>query len=158
MGEELFQIIKQVGIFMICAQMILHFKPAQSYGKYIRLLMGMMVLAQLAVPIMGIFGRKGEASFQNRLIFYDAELERQMEKISVTCDTAEKMLETLTMEEIKTRINNSKTEENGEDSAETPEYVNMGNVVGENVAGENAVGENAVGEIRVDRIEVTAGD
>ena len=59
MGENLFQIIKQVGIFMICAQMILHFKPAQSYGKYIRLLMSMMVLAQLAVPIMGIFGKKG---------------------------------------------------------------------------------------------------
>lgn len=149
MGENLFQIIKQVGIFMICAQMILHFKPAQSYGKYIRLLMSMMVLAQLAVPIMGIFGRKGESSFQNRLYFYDAELEQQMEKISVTCDTAEKMLESLTMEEIKTRINNRKTEEYGDGSAETEEYSSMESGVREN-AGEE--------EIRIDRIEVKAGD
>ena len=61
MGESWFGIIKQVGIFMICAQMLLHFKASENYGKYIRLLMSMMVLIQLAVPLSGLLrGRTGE--------------------------------------------------------------------------------------------------
>lgn len=50
MGGKLLQIIRQVGIFMICAQMILHFKPSESYGKYIKLLISIMVLVQLFFP------------------------------------------------------------------------------------------------------------
>lgn len=135
---------------MICAQMILHFKPSESYGKYIRLLMSMMVLAQLVVPALSIFGKNGEDIFQGKIAFYDNALKEQMDEISITCVTAEKMLETLTMEEIKTRLNNAKQEETQEEEREE---------TGQEDASETAPGQvTQPEEITIDRIEVSAGD
>ena len=53
--------IKQVSVFIICAQMILHFKAEQKYGKYLKLLIGMMVLVQLFAPLMTLFGQSEES-------------------------------------------------------------------------------------------------
>lgn len=111
MGESWFEVIKQVGIFMICAQMLLHFKASENYGKYIRLLMSMMVLIQLAVPLSGLLrGRTGENLAQG-LARYETLLTEQRGEINASCIQAEQLLEELTLEEIKTRINNQKTEE-----------------------------------------------
>lgn len=111
MGESWFEVIKQVGIFMICAQMLLHFKASENYGKYIRLLMSMMVLIQLAVPLSGLLrGRTGENLAQG-LTRYETLLTEQRGEINASCIQAEQLLEELTLEEIKTRINNQKTEE-----------------------------------------------
>lgn len=120
MGESWFGIIKQVGIFMICAQMLLHFKASENYGKYIRLLMSMMVLIQLAVPLSGLLrGRTGENLAQG-LTRYETLLTEQRGEINASCIQAEQLLEELTLKEIKTRINNQKTEESeqGEDTSE----------------------------------------
>lgn len=111
MGESWFGVIKQVGIFMICAQMLLHFKASENYGKYIRLLMSMMVLIQLAVPLSALLrGRTGENLAQG-LTRYETLLTEQRGEINASCMQAEQLLEELTLEEIKTRINNQKTEE-----------------------------------------------
>lgn len=111
MGESWFGVIKQVGIFMICAQMLLHFKASENYGKYIRLLMSMMVLIQLAVPLSGLLrGRTGENLAQG-LTRYETLLTEQRGEINASCIQAEQLLEELTLKEIKTRINNQKTEE-----------------------------------------------
>lgn len=111
MGESWFEVIKQVGIFMICAQMLLHFKASENYGKYIRLLMSMMVLIQLAVPLSSLLrGRTGENLAQG-LTRYETLLTEQRGEINASCIQAEQLLEELTLEEIKTRINNQKTEE-----------------------------------------------
>lgn len=111
MGESWFEVIKQVGIFMICARMLLHFKASENYGKYIRLLMSMMVLIQLAVPLSGLLrGRTGENLAQG-LTRYETLLTEQRGEINEACIQAEQLLEELTLEEIKTRINNQKTEE-----------------------------------------------
>lgn len=131
------QVIKQVGIFMICAQMLLHFKPAESYGKYLKLLISLMVLAQLVVPLFTIFGQTGETAFFGRISFYEEALSGEMEKINITCVTAEKMLENLTMKEIKTRINNEKEGVQGTEGDEE---------------------EKGEEEILVNKIEVAAGD
>lgn len=105
---------------MICAQMLLHFKASENYGKYIRLLMSMMVLIQLAVPLSGLLrGRTGENLAQG-LTRYETLLTEQRGEINASCIQAEQLLEELTLEEIKTRINNQKTEESeqGEDTSE----------------------------------------
>ncbi|MGN1146934.1 MAG: hypothetical protein ACI4TB_00840, partial [Lachnospiraceae bacterium] len=88
MGEGLLQVVRQVGIFMICAQMIMHFKPAESYGKYIRLLTSIMVLVQLIVPVMEIFGGKGTAEFGERVLYYDEIMEQNRKEINITGVTA----------------------------------------------------------------------
>ena len=120
MGESWFGVIKQVGIFMICAQMLLHFKASENYGKYIRLLMSMMVLIQLAVPLSGLLRGRTEENLAQGLTRYETLLTEQRGEINEACIQAEQLLEELTLEEIKTRINNQKTEEceQGEDTLE----------------------------------------
>ena len=54
---QIVELLKQVGVFMVCAQTILHFKPQQKYDKYLKLLAGIMVIAQLAIPLIGVLGK-----------------------------------------------------------------------------------------------------
>lgn len=160
MGEQLLTVVKQVGIFMICAQMILHFKPAESYGKYIRLLMSIMVLVQLFIPVMEIFGEKGKTIFQGKIEFYDAFIIESMEEIKITNVTAEKLLEEMTMEEIKTRINNKKLLEEQEEAA--LEEGTNGQESAKQEAGMETVKQESDMEteatIQIDRIEVGNDD
>ncbi len=51
MAEQLFEILRRLGIFMLCAQTIVHFRPKQADEKYIRLLVSIMILIQLLIPV-----------------------------------------------------------------------------------------------------------
>ena len=108
MGDRFLEVIKQVGIFMICAQMILHFKPSDRYNKYIKLLISIMVLVQLAVPVMGIFGGQGAEGFLEKVNFYASSINEGLKEANITSANAEILLNEMTMEEVKTRLNNTK--------------------------------------------------
>lgn len=144
MGDRLLQIIKQTGIFMVCAQMILHFKPAECYEKYIRLLIGIMVLAQLIAAASALFGKEGEAMLNGRVDYYKALLAESMEGADM--EKAEALLEKMTMEEVQARINQIREEQSAalqQDGAEKQQDV------------EQPVEEVA---IQIDRIEVKTDD
>jgi hypothetical protein len=65
--------ICRVGIFMICAQTIVNFRPKGSYEKYLRLLMGGMILIQLLTPVVKLFG--DDTGFEAQLAEFDERLE-----------------------------------------------------------------------------------
>lgn len=60
MQSELVGMICKMGIFMICAQAIVHFRPKASYEKYLRLLVSAMLLVQVFLFVGGIFSLKGK--------------------------------------------------------------------------------------------------
>lgn len=154
MGESLLQIIKRVGIFMVCAQMLLHFKPSESYGKYIRLLMSMMVLAQLVSPVMAILGRGNDISFGEQIMKYEEIFRLGMEEADTAGAEAQALLERMTLEEVKSRINSQKeTEETSEEGAINPETENEVKV-STGVFGAQATEEERL----VERIEVKLYD
>lgn len=47
-------VIKELCIFMIIAQAILFFVPGNSYGKYVRLLVGVMLILRITEPLFGL--------------------------------------------------------------------------------------------------------
>lgn len=51
-------VIREICIFMIIAQAILFFVPGSSYGKYVRLLVGMMLILRLVEPLFGLVVRE----------------------------------------------------------------------------------------------------
>ena len=53
--SALIELIKRIGIFMIAAQAVLHFTPGQKYEKYIKLIVGMMVLLQFVTTLRDNF-------------------------------------------------------------------------------------------------------
>ena len=54
--QWLYRVIGQAGIFLICAQTVVHFRPKESYDKYLKLLLSVMLLLQLMQPVFTVFG------------------------------------------------------------------------------------------------------
>lgn len=52
MVDQLVAAISRIGIFIVCAQVIVHCRPKAAYEKYIRLLVSVMVLLMLCQPIL----------------------------------------------------------------------------------------------------------
>lgn len=118
MGTQFITVIRQVGIFIICAQAVLQFKPNESYEKYIKLLVSIMVLIQLFIPVASLLSGDGKLEFDQKMEEYSKALQVSMEEITITNVIAEQHLEEMTMEEVKSRLNELNAgETNGETDA-----------------------------------------
>lgn len=102
--QSLFETICKIGIFMICARTIVHFRAQETYEKYLKLLVGIMVLIQLFLPVgtmlLGSGGQKG-AEALSRL---GRELEEGMRQAQEEAAAADALLEEMTLEEVKRRM------------------------------------------------------
>lgn len=103
----LFQAVKQIGIFMICAQAILHFKPSDKYEKYMKLLISIMVLVQILMPIVQCFSKESSAYsyFFEQVEKIRTEMKRELEQMEVESIMQEETILQEIREEVKTRIN-----------------------------------------------------
>lgn len=98
-------LIKKIAVFMIAAQAVIHFAPDIKYAKYMKLIVGIMVLLQFLSPIYGIMSGMG-ADFRQQL----SDIGQGMEEFgnpgdftssSSTLETVENSME----EEVKSRLN-----------------------------------------------------
>lgn len=78
MWEGVLNSIRQMGVFMICAQALLYFKPKGSYEKYMKLLVSAMILVQLLSPVAALLAGKGGASLEERIAYYTNSFEQGM--------------------------------------------------------------------------------
>lgn len=102
---DFFQIIRQIGIFMICAQTILHFKPSAQYEKYLKLLISVMVLLQILFPVLRLVSSGGSEQFLEEMQQVGREMSRQMEQLEIEKNIEEDAVVSRTKLEIKTRLN-----------------------------------------------------
>lgn len=72
--------ICRVGVFMICAQAIVHFRPKASYEKYLKILVSAMILLQLLAFVVGLFGTENEEKMFDRAVQYAQQLENSMQQ------------------------------------------------------------------------------
>lgn len=104
MRSALFQAICRTGIFMICAQAIVHFRPQESYEKYLKLLVSVMVLIQLFLPLGSFLaGIRGEAA-AGQLEDFRQSLEQSMEEARQKAEETDVLLERMTLEEVRRRM------------------------------------------------------
>lgn len=82
MQSYLMETISKIGIFIICAQVLIHFRPKASYEKYLKMLVSAMILIQLFIPASELFTGAGEQSLAERVAWFEAELERCMDGAS----------------------------------------------------------------------------
>lgn len=104
---DFFQSIKQIGIFMICAQVILHFKPSVKYEKYLKLLLSVMILVQILIPIINFFSGNSSADFYLLIEELQTEIDKNMEQLEIESAISEENILNHTYDEIKSRINNN---------------------------------------------------
>lgn len=120
MQNVFFQTICRVGIFMICAQAIIHFRPQEAYEKYLKLLVSIMVLIQLFLPVGSFLLGGGGQEAAELLEQFKGELEQNMEEAQRRAAEAEAVLERMTLEELRRQLEEQRVQggeagERGED-------------------------------------------
>ena len=101
MHGTFFRAVCRAGIFMICAQAIAHFRPNESYEKYLKLLISIMVLIQLFLPIGALFAGAGGGEGMDRIEEFRRDLEKSMDEAEEQARRTEEMLESMTLEEVR---------------------------------------------------------
>lgn len=104
MQSILFQTICRIGIFMICAQAIIHFRPRETYEKYLKLLVSAMILIQLFLPVGSFLLGGGMEQTLKRLELLRAQLEQEMDSAAREAADTDKLLEQMTLEEVRKRV------------------------------------------------------
>lgn len=139
--NSLLQTICRIGIFMICAQAVVHFRPQASYEKYLKLLVSAMVLIQLFLPVSRfLFHGDGEALEKQTRKFLEG-LQEELSAAENRAYETDALLEQMTLEEIRRRVEEDSSGDGGEESAEA-----------ENSGAENSGVDNDT--IQIDRIQV----
>lgn len=104
MQSILFQTICRIGIFMICAQAIIHFRPRETYEKYLKLLVSAMILIQLFLPVGSFLLGGGMEQTLKRLELLRTQLEQEMDSAAREAADTDKLLEQMTLEEVRKRV------------------------------------------------------
>ena len=137
---------------MICAQAVVHFKPKEAYGKYLRLLLGMMVLVQLFAMVYGVFEGEGGVSLTENIRKFQGEMEESMGEAAAGSALAGLQLEDMSLKVLQEILEKSSTQEDVIDTESTEEVgVRMDAAKEENGGGVAEV------EIEIAPIEVGRG-
>lgn len=80
--QWLYRVVGQVGIFLICAQTIVHFRPKEAYEKYLKLLLSVMLLTQLLQPVLTVFGEGADQNVQAQVEEFTEELQSVLTRAS----------------------------------------------------------------------------
>lgn len=123
MHSEFFNAVCRVGMFMICAQTIVHFRPNGSYEKYIKLLVSAMILIQILKPVMGLFGGSSAAEFESRIAWFDEQLQEGIYKAKEDAEGAEEIISRMTLDDAYDEILEEDDGENDSISVEPVEEI-----------------------------------
>lgn len=125
MYSYLMKTICRTGIFIICAQVLVHFRPNASYEKYMKMLVSAMILMQLFLPVSSFFTKDGEESMADRVEWFEKQLEISMEQAVENYANGEKLLEQMTLEEVRIRLEESETQAEKENVVSAIEIENV---------------------------------
>lgn len=87
------RMICQIGIFVICAQAIVHFRPKAAYEKYLKLLVSAMMVLQIFLFVGGILSTDGKQELAERTRWFADSLAESMEKAAENAFFSEDDLE-----------------------------------------------------------------
>ena len=104
MLNSLFQAICRVGIFMICAQALMHFRAQDAYEKYLKMLVSIMILLQLFLPVGAFIMGGDRAETEEALKQFRREMEESINAAEENAAAADAILEQMTLEEVRKRM------------------------------------------------------
>ena len=87
--ENFLQLLKDTAVFLLAAQMLMHFLPAKKYEKYGKLMVSLIVLSQLALPILSIGKNDATGQFWGAFERMEEENEMFSGRLSMLEETGE---------------------------------------------------------------------
>ena len=95
--------IIRMGIFMICAQVLIHFRPNGSYEKYMKLLVSVMILAQLFFPVMNLFLEEGQ-QMEDLVVQFQEQMEESRKEALSNVGEVEGLMDRMTSRELERQL------------------------------------------------------
>lgn len=111
MAQQFFQIVCRLGIFMVCARLLIHFRVQESYEKYLKLLVSVMILIQLFLPLGNFLSAEKKEAGLKELEGIRQEFEAELERAQLQAQEADRMLEQMTLEELQRRVEEEREKE-----------------------------------------------
>ena len=132
---------------MICAQAIVHFRPQESYEKYLKLLVSVMVLVQLFFPLGSFLAGVGGEDVRGQLENFRESLEQSMEEARQQAEETDALLEQMTLEEVRRRMEEQIADVQTQDEQD----VNLQTIIREDEQNNELTG----GQISIDMQDIT---
>ncbi|HKM04680.1 MAG TPA: stage III sporulation protein AF [Lachnospiraceae bacterium] len=127
MADQVIEMIKKLGIFIILSQTIVHFCPNNSYERYIRMLVGIMIISLVIIPIGGMFFSQAEFDYATRLREFEKEYDKAVGgvefKKELNKNVSDKEIIKETEEKVKSSLNNAIQEINKKDALTENSYI-----------------------------------
>lgn len=101
--HKLMEAIVRMGIFMICAQVLIHFRPNGSYEKYMKLLVSVMILAQLFFPVMNLFLEEGR-QMEDLVVQFQEQAEESRKEALSNVGEVEDLMDRMTSRELERQL------------------------------------------------------
>lgn len=111
MEEHIMTIIKRVSIFMILAQVFIHFRPSPVYEKYFKFLIGIMSTIMLLLPVTELFCEGSIENYQQQITCYINELEQMSAQELPTVISPDTNYIASIEQEVKSKLNKLVAEE-----------------------------------------------
>jgi hypothetical protein len=135
MFKDFFNAICRIGVFMVCAQAIVHFRPDKKYDKYLKYLMSVMVLIQIFIPIISLFSSGELKDMEERVKWFEQQLRESEGRVGEARRRSDEILSRMTLDEIRSFFGTGVAEE-----------VMEKEVMEKEEAAEEGMGEEAAGE------------
>ena len=110
--------IIQMGIFMICAQVLIHFRPNGSYEKYMKILVSIMLLIQVMHPVVSL-ATGGKSNLIENAVRFEEQMQSGMEEAREAAEQSDRLLSQMTMDQLKEQIGKAQEEMQQEEIQQT---------------------------------------
>ena len=74
MFDNVLEIIKKAGIFLVLAQTVLHLCVSETYEKYIKMLVGLITAILLIFPVIDLIKEGGFQDFESYRMEYETKI------------------------------------------------------------------------------------
>ncbi len=99
---------------MICAQALLHFRAQETYEKYLKMLVSIMILIQLFIPVGAFFMGEKKDETAEALRQFKQDMEAGIQAAEENAAAADAILEQMTLEEVQSRMEEQAAEQTEE--------------------------------------------
>lgn len=96
MESRFLEVIRDMGLFLLCIRSLMHFSAGKSYEKYIRMLSGLVIMMQLTIPVTQLCSDTSAEELWKEVERFETALAQDME----TCQQGMPGIDTIQTEQI----------------------------------------------------------
>ena len=104
--KDFLRLLKDTAVFLLAAQMLMHFLPAKKYEKYGKLMVSLIVLSQLTLPILSIVQKDATGQFWNAFGHLEEENEMFSGRLAALEDTGEDVVRNGIVQSVEQKVEN----------------------------------------------------